>query len=267
MKTPTHSLFIKRGLLFALMGLIVLFWIGGVHDSHAQTITPSTNGDIGIYEPISPIPGIGGTINLKENTGNYFQKMFQFALGIAGILAVLMIVIGGIQYMMSDAFTSKEDAKKRIWGALWGLLLLFASVIILETINPALLNLQLGLPALNPSAPPSIPQPAYSEREVVNIPPNFHCKDVKGAGWVTLNTNSCTPPAGFGQECCGRQSATPQPGQELPETQKFTPGDTSIQNFINQCEQNGGRWSARCTRESFEDGKETCEEVEYRCPR
>jgi hypothetical protein len=54
------------------------------------------------------------------------------------VLAVLKITIAGVKYMLSDVVTSKESAKKDIQGALFGLLIVLAAVIILNTINPSL---------------------------------------------------------------------------------------------------------------------------------
>src|SRR5690606_22709225 len=67
----------------------------------------------------------------------------------AGILAVIMITLGGIQYMTTDAISGKTEGKAVITRALLGLMLALASWLILYTINPNILNF-----SLNPQAPP-----------------------------------------------------------------------------------------------------------------
>jgi 4-amino-4-deoxy-L-arabinose transferase-like glycosyltransferase len=55
-----------------------------------------------------------------------------------------MLVLSGIRYMLSESFTDKDKAKKRISSSLWGLLLLASSWLILYVINPQLLNFKIA---------------------------------------------------------------------------------------------------------------------------
>ena len=69
-------------------------------------------------------------------------NFYQWALGIGGLVALGIIVFGGILYTVSAGNASKQDdAKQWITGALIGLLLLFGSYLILNTINPELTKL------------------------------------------------------------------------------------------------------------------------------
>jgi hypothetical protein len=80
----------------------------------------------------------------------FFNYLLKTVIGLAGILAVLMIVIGGIQYVSTDSWSGKDSGKKRIQAALGGLLLALSSYLILNTIDPSLTylnfasNLQVG---------------------------------------------------------------------------------------------------------------------------
>ncbi|MBI2506707.1 MAG: hypothetical protein HYW00_01030, partial [Candidatus Colwellbacteria bacterium] len=68
---------------------------------------------------------------------------YQWALGIGGIVALGVIIFGGILYTVSAGNSSRqEDAKQWITSALMGLLLLFGSFLILNTINPELTKLK-----------------------------------------------------------------------------------------------------------------------------
>ena len=72
---------------------------------------------------------------------DYIEILLQLAIGIAALLVVLRIIWAGVQYMLSEVVTSKEAAKKSIGGALLGLIIILASVLILNTINPNLTRL------------------------------------------------------------------------------------------------------------------------------
>ena len=75
---------------------------------------------------------------------NYINYIFNAALGIGGILAFVMIVVGGVKLMVSGGNPSKiSDAKDQITSAIIGLLLLLGSWLILNTINPQLTVLTL----------------------------------------------------------------------------------------------------------------------------
>jgi hypothetical protein len=89
------------------------------------------------FVPLSAIPGVTDTTNL----GDYLNAAFQLGLVIATVLAVVMISLGGIEYMTTESITGKSGAKDRIENALIGLLLALLIWIILSTINPNLLKL------------------------------------------------------------------------------------------------------------------------------
>jgi hypothetical protein len=75
--------------------------------------------------------------------GDFLSQAFQFGLAIAAALAVVMIVWGGVEIMLSESMFKKEDGKKKINDAIWGLVLAIVSWLILYTINPDILNFKL----------------------------------------------------------------------------------------------------------------------------
>ncbi len=119
------------------------------------------------YELLVPLPGIGE--KLEGGLTQYIGWLFNFALTAAAFLAVLMIVIGGIQIVVGGASESaRKNGKDRIWAAIWGLLLAICAWLILYTINPDMVKGTLDLaPAIvkapAPSAgPPGPPPPPIS---------------------------------------------------------------------------------------------------------
>jgi len=81
--------------------------------------------------------------DITESIPNYIRRLYQFAIGISGILAVGMMVAGGILYTVSGGSPDKQrEGMDMIFSALWGLGLLFGAYIILNTINPQLVLLK-----------------------------------------------------------------------------------------------------------------------------
>ena len=76
--------------------------------------------------------------------GEYIRVVFNYALVLAGVLAVLVIIVAGLQWLTSGGNkTIIGNAKKRIGGAFIGLFLAYGSFFILSSINPAFTSLRL----------------------------------------------------------------------------------------------------------------------------
>ncbi|MDD5068156.1 MAG: pilin [Candidatus Pacebacteria bacterium] len=109
------------------------------------------------YKSLAPIEGVnspGDAVVGGVNLATYLGDIFKLGIGLCGIFAVLMIVVGGLEYVMTDKIASKEDAKTRITNAIIGLLLALSSYVILYTINPALVSLDF----LNSTGGGNVPQ-------------------------------------------------------------------------------------------------------------
>lgn len=100
--------------------------------------------------------GLGdGKIISTTNLGDFLSIVFNFGIAIAVALSVIMITVGGIQYMTTDSWMKKEDGKGRIKNAFYGLALALVSWLILYTINPDLVNFsknEVVSPGSNPSS-------------------------------------------------------------------------------------------------------------------
>lgn len=73
----------------------------------------------------------------------YIIGVYQYALIIGAILAIIMIMLGGFLYMVSGARPElATKAKKMIFGSLTGLILLLGSYLVLSLINPELTTLK-----------------------------------------------------------------------------------------------------------------------------
>ncbi|MEK7131400.1 MAG: pilin [Patescibacteria group bacterium] len=79
-----------------------------------------------------------------SNIGEFIVLMYKYLLTIASIVAVVMIIIAGMQWVTSGGNSEAiSSAKKRIGGAVIGLFIAYMSYFVLNTINPALVNLRL----------------------------------------------------------------------------------------------------------------------------
>ncbi len=85
--------------------------------------TPNNNIDLGL-----PIPTTDGTIDHVTNYQEYLRALFRGAQIIASILAVVMIIVGGYQYVVSQGDPGRTgQAKEIVAGALTGIMLLILS--------------------------------------------------------------------------------------------------------------------------------------------
>jgi len=109
------------------------------------------------YELLVSLP------NMEKGTapglGDYLTNMFYIGIGIAGILAVIMIMIGGLQYMTTEAITGKSSAKARINNAIFGLILALASFLLLKTINTDFTSPSLAIEPVKKPAPTTPTKP------------------------------------------------------------------------------------------------------------
>lgn len=121
-----------RSLLFGLV-LLATFFVGAT----------GTFASVPDFQPIVPVPGITdatggeGTISFAD----YVENMFRLSISVGAILAVMMIIVGGFEYMTSEALGGKKGGLSKIQNAVLGLVLLLAVVIVLQVINPCILEI------------------------------------------------------------------------------------------------------------------------------
>lgn len=104
------------------------------------------------YTPLAPLPG---TINPTTGTtdiATYVGGAIKLIIALGAALAILYAVIGGTQYVAASINPSlKSDALERIQGALIGLAIILTSYLLLNSINPDLVNFKLTLPSIGTS--------------------------------------------------------------------------------------------------------------------
>ncbi len=103
-----------------------------------------------MFTPSVPIPGLDVPERGIEIKGDfstlteYISKFYKFAIGLAGILSVIMLTIAGLMWLTAGGSASQiGKAKQMIGGSLTGLVLILLSYTILYTINPDIVALKL----------------------------------------------------------------------------------------------------------------------------
>jgi hypothetical protein len=104
------------------------------------------------YTVLAPLPGTykGGN---KTDIKTYVEGMFKLLIALSAVFAVFMIVIGGFQYMTTDAIGGKQEGRDRIENSVKGLILVIGAWLILAQIDDRLLTINLDIKAANVPAP------------------------------------------------------------------------------------------------------------------
>jgi hypothetical protein len=93
------------------------------------------------------VPGATAPVTTKTELPNYVKYIFNFFLWTAGFIALGVLIFAGFRYLTSAGQPQVlKDAKDQIFSALAGLLILFSSWLILNTINPQLISLTIKKP-------------------------------------------------------------------------------------------------------------------------
>jgi hypothetical protein len=222
------------------------------------------------YTLLAPLP-IGGdgsitsVVNIGANDGaggnfdfgDYFNGLLKFAIGIAGALAVVMIVVGGIQYMSTDNFGEKAVGKEHIKNAVGGMILLLGAYMILNTLNPNLVDFNFSISEVSVEAAAIIDTGEYGEAPQLAdgsfdysycaTPPNTaagcaSCKKIAGVTFketITSDTNK-NASASFADKLTSLAAATPSASGEGAQwwvvTEAYTP---TFMGHCAQCHYNG----------------------------
>lgn len=132
---------IKYIVSFLIIGLVIILL--GVMSKNEKVVIPR-NQEAGVLLATNYVPLVSkidatDTIAGKSMSA-YIQLFFRWGLSLAILLSTVMIILGGFQYMTTDAVYDKSDGKEKIKSAIAGLLLALSAWLILNTINPEILK-------------------------------------------------------------------------------------------------------------------------------
>lgn len=174
--------------------MITSFGLFALSSIHAQTSTPEPTP----YQLLAPIPlkGCTGAAGEKctTNTADFIPGLFKLGIMLATGLAVIMLIYAGIQYMSTDAWGEKNEAKNTINNALLGLFLTMSAWLILNTINPDLVNFNLNIKPLEikktliPGEPVGIPSGNCTDCVNIGVPAKTAAQNgCKGTGLCQIS--------------------------------------------------------------------------------
>jgi hypothetical membrane protein len=138
----------KKIFIVSMIIMFLIITIVGLYKSKNDTETPQVQllaqaGTLTAnYVPLS-----GTSIFERSDLGSLSKmlgKIFNWTIAIIIALAVVFILFGSIQYMTTDAVFEKRDGLTKIQSAISGLILALVSWLILNTINPELLKMNIG---------------------------------------------------------------------------------------------------------------------------
>ncbi|MBU2575896.1 pilin, partial [Patescibacteria group bacterium] len=112
-------------------------------------VNPDLKDDLYVKLQI-PLPFVATDCKLPDGSPavcdmtDYIEGIYRLLIGTGALFAVVMIIIAGYQWIFAGGSPDKINAaKKRIFGAVIGLILALLSFIILNTITPRLVSLRL----------------------------------------------------------------------------------------------------------------------------
>lgn len=150
--------------------------------SSTELLTPTLQVDI------PTVTFSSGTIEddvLKVNyLGDYIAGIYKYLLGISTTIAIVMIMVGGLQWSLGGQSPEAiGKAKTRIKNAVTGLILLLSTYLILFTVNPKLIGLQF----------PELDVIKHVNLEAIIAEAVTACADVKGTVGKCSATTLTTP--------------------------------------------------------------------------
>ncbi len=109
-----------------------------------NTNTNTSLGTLASDAYLAPLPGLEGQ---PGTLNGFLEGLFQVLIVVAGLLAMIMLVVGAITYLSSDAFSGKTEGKDMMLSAVFGLILALGAWVIINAINPNLAsNLGITIP-------------------------------------------------------------------------------------------------------------------------
>ena len=109
--------------------VFVLFLLFGISSTYAANT----------YVPLVGIPGL--PTNANTTLPEFINKVYFFTISLGALFGVLKIAFAGVKYSMTDVLSSKQSAREDIKGVLLGLAILLLPALVLQTINPQLIEL------------------------------------------------------------------------------------------------------------------------------
>ena len=151
---------LKKSKAIKTITLIICFFVISFFIYNFQASADDSNKVYFTPQIAIPNSEITGTIDVSSADkdgylvssliARYITAIYDYGISIAGILAAIMLMAGGVIWLTSGGDSGKvEQSKKIIIGSITGIFILFSAYIILNTVNPKLVKMQ-GVPLIIP---------------------------------------------------------------------------------------------------------------------
>lgn len=150
----------KRTLALYCLCLVTFASVGWVSLGASQAFASQVQ-----YIPLAPIDVDGSEFKTgvpcpaPDCFPKYLRTIYNVGIALAGLFAVVSIVRGGFELMFTDSILGRSEGKAIILRALGGLVIVYSSYILMNTINPALgrdLDLALQFPRITIQQEPGL---------------------------------------------------------------------------------------------------------------
>ncbi|OGF28665.1 hypothetical protein A2477_00510 [Candidatus Falkowbacteria bacterium RIFOXYC2_FULL_47_12] len=176
----------------ALVFLLLTPSIAGAQVDFTPQVGVGTDFPAGVDKPVD-----------ANTIGNYIKAIYQYGIGIVGIVAAVVMMFGGVLWLTAGGDSGKvSEAKEWIKASLFGLILALLSYTILLTVNPDLI-------AFKPISIDNITEAsktnASTNTSAVVQPDNWNCWRQNAActsGAFDGNDSYCTGTVSQGRCCC-----------------------------------------------------------------
>ncbi|MDD4897576.1 MAG: hypothetical protein PHV26_02475 [Candidatus Pacebacteria bacterium] len=114
--------------------------------------------------------------NTETPVYSYFLYIFSFVVYVVGLVALLALILAGLKYLTSMGKSESKEAKERFLRVFLGVLIILSSFLVLNTISPSFVELELddlgSIPPISielPEIPPVDYGPIVYSPEVLDL--------------------------------------------------------------------------------------------------
>lgn len=125
----------------SILSALILFFLAGALVSSAQG-----------YVPLAPLPGTLAEGGKTTNLSSYLSGMIKLLIALGAATSILFAIIGGTQFVAAGISPdAKNGAKEKIMNSFIGLAIILTSYLLLNSINPKLVEFNLLLDKVTPA--------------------------------------------------------------------------------------------------------------------
>jgi hypothetical protein len=209
-KNKFHSIPLTALLVTVFLPIIALTFLAIA----PQTAQAASN-NMTLQIPIPTLNGGNSVITFNGSTApiaQYVKAIYTYAVGAVGIVAAVVLMVGGIMWITAGGNASSvSEAKAMITASLTGLVLAFTSYLLLSQVSPSLVDLQSTIIPAPGAAPAETncvfsPWNSSTNPDCVNLSdPNAFCACEHASFWKS-NDYGCSDefssPKKDGVCCC-----------------------------------------------------------------